>query len=265
VVKHLIEQMTSVEFKERMAEDPVILLPLGSQEVQGPCNPMGDYMLARDLATKVAERTCSLVAPTFPFGWSDSFRAVPGGIQVSPESFCGVLTDMIGAFVDHGLNRILVFNGHTGNHALVDRVVRDVRRARGVIVPFIDIWPMVPARVREQAHGPNWKMSIGHGVDPIGSVYAYLYPELRRPELADPVHDGKTLLGLKTTGLNSVAHGEVEVFVPMHITDHTDGTVNGDTSMSTAAAGKIFADYIVDTTCALVEHLKTAEVLARPS
>jgi creatinine amidohydrolase len=260
-VKYLLEQMTSVEFKERMADDPVILLPLGSQEVQGPVNPMGDYVLARDLAALVAQRTGSIVAPTFPFGWSDSFRAVPGGIQVSPESFSGVLHDMIGAFLDHGLNRVLVFNGHTGNHALIDRVVRDIRRRRGVLVPFIDIWQVVPPRVREQAHGPNWRLSIGHGVDPIGSVYAHLYPELRRPELADPVHNGKTLLGLPTQGLGSVRHGELEVFVPMHITDHTNGTVSGDTSISTAAAGRIFADYIVDAASSLVEHLKTAEVL----
>jgi len=261
-MKYLIEQMTSVEFADRMAEDPVILLPLGSQEVQGPCNPMGDFMLARDLATQVAECTGALVAPTFPFGWSDSFRAVPGGIQVSPETFTGVVRDMIGAFLDHGVNRLLVFNGHTGNHALLDRLVRDIRRERGVIVPFIDIWPMVPARVREQAHGVNWKASVGHGVDPIGSVYAHLYPDLRRPDLAGPVHNGKILMGLPTQGLNSVRMGELEVYVPMHITDHTDGTVNGDTSISNGAAGKIFADYIVDQASKLVEHMKTADLLA---
>ncbi len=30
--------------------------------------------------------------------------------------------------------------------------------------------------------------------------------------------------------------------------------------MANAEAGKLFADYIVDTACALVEHMKTANV-----
>ncbi len=102
-MKHLLEEMTFLEFRERMAEDPVILLPLGSVEVQGPCNPMGDFRLASALALRVAERTGAIVAPTFPFGNADYFRDVPGGIQVSSATFCGVLRDMVSAFRDHGL------------------------------------------------------------------------------------------------------------------------------------------------------------------
>jgi creatinine amidohydrolase len=67
-MKHLLATMTYHEFAARITEDPVILLPLGSVEVQGPCNPMGDYMLASVLAERVALRTGAIAAPTFPFG-----------------------------------------------------------------------------------------------------------------------------------------------------------------------------------------------------
>ena len=243
-MKHQLEDMTFLEFKERMAEDPVILLPLGSQEIQGPCNPMGDAMLAKALALRVAERTGAIAAPTMPFGWSDAFRPVPGGIQVSASTFRGVLRDMICAFLDHGLERVLIFNGHTGNHALIDQTVREIRREYGVIVPWLNIWPMVPKSVRQQAHGPKADRADGHGGDPIGSVYEYLFPQLTRRDAATNAGTGKIFFGLPSAGLGTVMLGDVSVNVPIRITDHCDFVTSGDPAVANAAAGRIFADYI---------------------
>ena len=259
-MKHLLETMTYPEFRTRMAEDPVILLPLGSQEVQGPCNPMGDFMLARVLAARVAERTGAIAAPIMPFGYADYFRDVPGGIQVSATTFRGVLRDMVCAFLDHGLNRLLVFNGHTGNNALIDQTLREIRRERGVIVPWLNIWPLVPNSLRAQAHGEKAQHASGHGSDPIGSVYEYLFPELTRRDQAGLAETQKTLLGLPTGGLTNVMFGDVAVNVPINMVDHCDYVVGGDPSLANAAAGKLFADYIVETASRLVEHLKTAPV-----
>lgn len=263
-MKHLLATMTYPEFKVRMQEDPVILLPLGSVEVQGPCNPMGDYMLAGILAERVAERTGAIVAPTLPFGCADYFRDVPGGMQVSATTFRAVLRDMVMSFLHHGLSRILVFNGHTGNNALIDETLREIRRAEGVVVPWINIWPMVPDSLRAQAHGENAPRASGHGSDPIGSVYEYLMPEITRRDLAGTPEPAKTLLGLPTGGLTSVKFGKVAVNVPINMLDHCDTVVGGDPSLANADAGKLFADFIVDTASALVEHLKTAPVRAFP-
>jgi creatinine amidohydrolase len=260
MMKHLLETMTYSEFRDRMAEDPVILLPLGSQEVQGPCNPMGDFMLARTLAEQVALRTGAIAAPTMPFGYADYFRDVPGGIQLSAATFRGILRDMVLAFLDHGLERLLVFNGHTGNNALIDQTLREIRRERGVIVPWLNIWPLVPDSLRKQAHGEATARASGHGSDPIGSVYEYLQPDLTRRDLAGPEEPKKTLMGLPTAGLTSVKLGDVAVNVPINMVDHCEMVVGGDPSLANAQAGKMFADYIVDTASKLVEHLKTAPV-----
>lgn len=259
-MKHLLETMTYPEFRARMAEDPVILLPLGSQEVQGPCNPMGDFMLAKVLAERVAQRTGAIAAPIFPFGCADYFRDAPGGIQVSASTFRAVLRDMVCAFLDHGLNRLLVFNGHTGNNALIDETLRQIRRERGVIVPWLNIWPLVPASLRQQAHGANAPRASGHGSDPIGSVYEYLFPELTRRDLAGHEEAPRTLLGLPTAGLTSVMLDDVAVNVPINMVDHCDMVVGGDPALANGEAGRLFADYIVDVASRLVQHLKTAPV-----
>jgi creatinine amidohydrolase len=242
----------------------VLLLPLGSVEVQGPCNPMGDYMLAGILAERVAERTGAIVAPTLPFGCADYFRDVPGGMQISASTFRAVLGDMVMSFLHHGLTRVLVFNGHTGNNALIDETLREIRREHGVVVPWINIWPMVPDSLRAKAHGENTSRASGHGSDPIGSVYEYLLPQHTRRDLAGAPEPAKTLLGLPTGGLTSVKFGNVSVNVPINMLDHCDTVVGGDPSLANAEAGKLFADFIVDTASALVEHLKTAPVRAFP-
>ena len=41
-MKCQLEDLTYVEFRERLADNPLIIVPLGSQEEQGPSAPMGD-------------------------------------------------------------------------------------------------------------------------------------------------------------------------------------------------------------------------------
>lgn len=255
--KYLIEEMTFLEFRERMSEDPVVILPLGSVEIQGPCNPMGDYTLARELASRVARKTGAIVAPTLPFGFAECFRSAPGGIQLSDSTFRGVLGDMVRAFLDHGMRRILVFNGHTGNNALIDLVLREIRREKHTIIPWLNIWPMVPPSLRKVAHGENAPQASGHGCDPIGSVYEYLFPELTRREAATHSGTGKIFFGLPSQNLTSVKMGDVAVNVPINIVDHCDYVTSGDPALANADAGKLFADFIVDTAGKLVEHIRS--------
>jgi hypothetical protein len=72
-------ELTSAETRQALAHDPVLLLPLGSFEDQGPHAPMGDFLSADAVAGRIAERatqdgTPCLVAPTLPFGAADFFE-----------------------------------------------------------------------------------------------------------------------------------------------------------------------------------------------
>ncbi len=101
---------------------------------------MGDYVLTDALAARVAERAGAIAAPTLPFGYADYFRPVPGGIQLTAQTFCLVLRDVLDNFLNHGLKRLVIFNGHSGNAPLIDQVTRRVRRDTQVTVPSINVW-----------------------------------------------------------------------------------------------------------------------------
>ena len=263
-MKSQLEELTYVEFRERLEGDPVILVPLGSQEEQGASAPMGDFMLAKELARRVAEEAGAIAAPTVPFGYADYFRPVAGGVQLTADTFKRLLRDILDNFLAHGLTKLLIFNGHTGNSPLIDQVVRTVRRETGIVVPWINIWRILPDSVWREAHGANASRARGHGADPVSSAYLHLLPELYRSDLAAAAAAGGELLGLKTANLQGLVFEGLEVNAPVDITDHTkNGIVSGDASLATPEAGRLFSDYIVERVAALVDHLKTIRQTVR--
>ena len=127
MMKVNLRDMSHTEFMERLTDRTVILIPLGSLEVQGPHAPMGDYALAERLAELSAEKGQGLCAPVLPFGHADFFRGFAGGIQLRARTLAMVLEDVLTGFMDHGLDRLLVFNGHTTNLPIIDQVTRKLR------------------------------------------------------------------------------------------------------------------------------------------
>jgi len=259
-MKAQLEDLTYVEFRERLKDDPVVIVPLGSQEEQGPSAPMGDFMLAKELARRVAERTGAVAAPTVPFGYADYFRPIAGGVQLSADTFKHLLRDILDNFLAHGLTKLLIFNGHTGNSPLIDQVVRTVKRETGVVIPWINIWRALPDSLWHKAHGDRASRARGHGADPLSSAYLHLFPELYRDDLAEAATAGGALIGLKTAHLQGLVFQGLEVNAPVDITDHTrNGIVAGDATLASAEAGRLFSDYIVERTAELVGYLKTVQ------
>src|SRR4051812_11478631 len=112
--------ITGREAREILAAKPIILLPLGSHEDQGPHAPMGDYLLAEKVAELAAIRasqrgTRTLVAPVLPFGGLDWFGPMIGGIAITQATLTTVLAEMVEALHRNGLKRLIVINGHGGN------------------------------------------------------------------------------------------------------------------------------------------------------
>lgn len=258
--KHIVAHMTYREFADAIKENPVILLPLGSQEEHGPASPMGDFLLTEALAARIAEKSGALAAPTTPFGYADYFRPIPGGIQLQASTFCAMLRDYADNFLNHGLKKLIIFNGHSGNAPLIDNVVRQIRRDTGVIVPSINVWRLHTPEIWAKAYGgePVAK-AFGHGAEPVASAYAYLFPDLIRPDLREKAANGKKMLGFDLAGFAGVRFRGVEIPMPVDVTDLTDnGMTSGHTEKTSAEAGKVIADNIVDTTVAFIEAFRAA-------
>ena len=145
MMKVRMGEITAPEMREILRARPVVLLPLGSFEDQGPHAPMGDYLSAERMAELIAERattrgTRTLVAPVLAYGGADYFGTAPGGIALGQETFRSVLRDMFACLLRHDISRLIVVNGHAGNTQAVLDTAREIWRARRILIPSFYLW-----------------------------------------------------------------------------------------------------------------------------
>src|SRR5437763_5807439 len=137
--------LTGGEGRELYARNPIILLPMGSHEDQGPHAPMGDYLLAEKIAELAALRASergirTVVAPVIPFGGDDYFGAMPGGITLTQATLTIVLREIVASLHRHGLTRLIVINGHGGNVGPIAQVAREIYQRDGRVIPSLYLW-----------------------------------------------------------------------------------------------------------------------------
>ncbi len=257
--KHRLSELTWYEVRERLREKPVILLPFASQEEQGPHAPMGDFMITEWIAGEVARRADALAAPTIPFGYSDYFRPFPGAICLRPETFCLLLEDICRSFLDHDVTHLVILNGHSGNYPLVDQTVRRLKQERRILIPCLNLWRLLPADLVTSLYGDRAGTALGHGGDPLTSVYLHLFPELMRMDLVE-TRDRKTALGLPIASLNAVRFEGQDVNVPLDADQINEtGIVGGDPGVASAERGERLVEAIVALSVGFVTHFRTTD------
>ncbi|WP_295809158.1 creatininase family protein [uncultured Nitratireductor sp.] len=250
--------MTQAEFAERMDERPVVLFPLGSQEVQGPQSQMGDFRLTERISELAAERSGALVAPALPFGYADFFRDFAGGIQLRPETFVAVLTDMLTSLLDHGLNRLLIVNGHTTNAPLIAQVARRIRRSERVLIPSVDLWQALPDALLEEIF--EERNVRGHGGEPLTSIGLHLFPENFRADLHRRKSDRVIRLGMRVRSVSGADFEGMRVNFPVDAGEvDRNGLLGGSALHASATRGNAMTEYLVAKIAKLATHLKAAD------
>ena len=254
-----IAELTAPEVADRLAAGAVAILPMGSLETHGPALPMGDYLVAEDIAARIAAAAASqgadaLVAPAIPFGGEDFFAGVAGGITLSVPTLTAVIEEMAEAFIRTGTRRIMIVNGHAGTIAPADAAARAMRHRHGVIIPALHLWREA-GRLHHELGGAV--ATFGHGGDPVASVTMHLRPELCRPDRARPREATGPYLGTPPTGFGAIrAHG-VDFAVPMWVEEVAPGGVAApDPRAANAAHGEAIVARLVAAGASMCMHLR---------
>ncbi len=254
--------ITGGEGRELYAQNPIVLLPMGSHEDQGPHAPMGDYLLAEKLAELIALRastrgTRTVVAPVLAFGGADYFGPMPGGIAITPTTLTCVITDMIASLHRNGLTRIVFINGHGGNVGPIGEVAREVYRRTKMVMPSLYLWRIGYGLLGGIVGADQAKKVSGHGADPVTSTAMHLFPELIR---TDMIPDGKPLkrsteLDLPFTALGAGSFEGIEVGLPQEYDEiYHAGVGGGDPRLSSAKTGAELTEQLVDRCARFVAH-----------
>lgn len=256
-----LAELTSGEAKTRLSNRPTILLPMGSLEDQGPHAPMGDYLLADAIAHRIAGRAVALgadalVAPVLPFGGEDYFGTVPGGIALSHATLLAVIREMLARLLAHGLDRVLIVNGHGGNVHAIHEATMAVKHADGTLIPSLYIWRNLYA-AWPKLSGADTAGRMGHGADPVWSVALALFPDLCRPDMIPEPVPPSSIQGLAVTGLGAVRFEEIELGLPIEYDlAAPNGVLAGDPRRGDAALGERAVAWLAEQGARLIVHLR---------
>jgi creatinine amidohydrolase len=209
------------------------LLPVGSCEQHGPHMTLDtDLAVAEALARRLADDLgeVALLCPSVGYGLSEHHLDFPGTLTLRPETFIGLVSDIVESLARWGLRRVLVVNGHGGNVDALRLVARQARRDRGVLVASV-MWAQLAAdEAARHATGSRY----GHACEIETSVGMALAPQTVRPERIGPPGDLPS-----REPLSEPPAPRVDVPVPLH--EWTSTGAIGDARQASVQIGEAVA------------------------
>ncbi|HLI51166.1 MAG TPA: creatininase family protein [Thermomicrobiaceae bacterium] len=255
-------EMSWREVEAAIARGAVALVPMGSTEEHGPHVPTGDYLIADVIAERVAAATDAVMTPVIPFSYSEYFRHYPGTVTLQASTMRAVVYDIVTGLLDQGFRHVVLLNGHKGNEPILLPLIRKIRRERGMLVPVVAPlgFGLTPA-LQAEIYGDK---PTGHGGEPIGSIQAYLNPELVDLERAEE-WGTQPFQGQSGTSLNGFSFAGRPVLLALNMEDITppSGSLS-DPRLASADRGERIVTSAVEGLTAFVEWFKTIDPSVTP-
>ncbi len=240
-----LSDVTTEEAREAWGEVRAGMLPTGATEQHGPNLEMScDITVATAFAERLARAFFPRVAllPPFPYGVSPHHLAFTGTLSLRPETFEAVVTDVADSLRHHGVQRLVIVNGHGGNHAPLALLTAKLRD-RGIRAASLAWFSLAADEAAKTAkHTP-----YNHACEVETSVALALAPQLVRK---DKLAAGKVR---PQPYRNSNPSGSAKVEVPYLFDELTENGALGDARLATLKDGERIVAAVVDRASAFLE------------
>ncbi len=140
--RRLWQDMTTEEFARLDAARAIAVLPVGAIEQHGPHLPVSvDACINRGVLARALELAPDdlpvTVLPMLPVGKSNEHIDFPGTLTLSAPTLIRVWTEVGASVARAGVRKLVLFNSHGGQVAVIDIVARDLRiEHRMLVVPY---------------------------------------------------------------------------------------------------------------------------------
>ncbi len=229
----------------------VAVLPLGAIEPHNYHLPYGNDFLT---VSRVAERACRrafergarvVLLPGMPYGVDKNLLAFPLTIHVSFNTLFAFLTDVIRSLERHGVDRLVLVNGHGGN--TLKPMLREWYGDTSVFVSVIDWW-----KVAADVYGEIFDQPDDHAGEMETSVALALYPDLVRMEQAvwEPP---------RQPSIEAIRKGWAQITRPWHRVAPTSGTA--DPRAATAEKGHRYLEVAIERIAEYLTQLSQATIV----
>src|SRR5947209_9232124 len=255
---HRYAQLTWPQVAERVAEDPVCVIPVATLEDHGYHLPIDtDAVIAEALAER-AVLACSgsaLLLPTVTHGYTPHHMDFPGSITIDWKRFVDYLLDIGKSLIHHGFRRILFVNGHGSNVPLVDMAARLLLLERRDVIaaPFWYLSTPESAELLARTRDSEQPGGMAHACELETSLYLAIHPELVQMDRAVreiPDWDSENVWMDWNDGPLSIK-GQWSGW--------TESGVIGDATVATAEKGRLWLDQAVREIAGHIDELARRE------
>ncbi len=174
------QTMTGKQIEDRLKENDLIIIPVGSTESHGLAqNPGEDTFLVSRQAEQVAQRTGCTVAEPIWYGSHPSHHlGMPGNIIIPEETLNAYLRAVIAGFWNAGFRKQILLNGH-GQDYVIPAAMQQFGKKYQVpcILVNVNWWFVIPEHIRDVQHGGPFETQFIHGDECEASFSMALFPE----------------------------------------------------------------------------------------
>jgi creatinine amidohydrolase len=252
-VTRLLAELSGPAAAARLTADSIVVVPTGAIEHHGPHLPLvTDHLIAEAIGSAAVDAAAAAGLdvwrlPTLAYTKSDEHSWAPGTVWLDWDTMYRTCLEIGRAVAAMGAGTIVFANGHGGNTALLQVVLREIRRQYGLrtfSMPTLSIAAPPPSGEGRDEHG------LGvHGGAAETSLVMHLRPDLVDLTLAErwvPEHLGE----FELIGFNARP-----VSVGWLSNDFGTPGVLGDPTQATPAYGSVLYDGSVAQAVASIQEI----------
>ena len=198
-----LDELTRQDCRAEAEAGAIALVPIAATEQHGPHLPAGTDTLSVDAVVhaaiaKLAGGARVVVCPTLPYGCSAHHVRFGATASLSHSTLLAVLLDLGDSLVASGFRRLLIVNGHGGNHHVMHVAATELAERHDLSAGAVSWWQpaeeaMIERGALERGHLP------GHAGAFESSVVLALRPDLVHEPRPERPSAGPGAVGLRAS------------------------------------------------------------------
>lgn len=262
-----ISEMPSDECRRYAQEDAVVVIPMGSTELEGGHLPLGvDTIVAEGIARRLENIYGVCVGPTLPIGYSKWFLPFAGTISIETETLIRVLVEYVESLLVSGFRRFVILNAHKGNNSCIESAARTLTVSHRLQIGMLNLWKLANDLCAIE-DGIIEEGRFTHAGEIMTSVVMALKPEtvvIERMQADYPRAIKNSAFSVKNSLGDVAFKGSVQKLF-LDIREITDSGTMGDPTNASAEKGEKIISRLVDYSREFIKELQKISIQgARP-
>ena len=246
------DQKTSSEIDALEKNIPVII-PISAIEQHGPHLPLATdriigWHFLEQLEKEITDKV--LILPSLGIGCSSHHMDFPGTLSYSHDTLFAMVEDIVESLIEHGFERIILFNSHGGNQG-VAQVLSERLGPELTYFTTVTWWRLAAGALADlSTTGPG---GVGHAGEFETSLMLHIDPSNVR---SDKIEKGKNQATFSWAEGDMLRSGSAGLYRSMY--EMTPNGVFGDPTKSSADQGLKISRLIVARFRQIVQDLYKA-------